>query len=100
MGSSVGGRRFCRPAYKAAPKLPAIEFTCNIARRPTPGNSKNQRLEGAQMTQFYDTPEFPALLVSAQDAPLDGNDTSSDETSIKEPFDPNEIRVETKNTQG
>jgi len=43
--------------------------------------------------------EDSRVLVSEREAPLDGEDTSSDEVIITTPFDPSKIRVETKNTQ-
>jgi len=39
------------------------------------------------------------VLVSQDQAELDGIDTSSDDPKINSPFDPTEIRVDTKNTQ-
>jgi Protein of unknown function DUF262 len=39
------------------------------------------------------------VLVDQENVELDGSDTSSEEVSITEPFDPSKIRVETKNTQ-
>lgn len=39
------------------------------------------------------------VLVDQESVDLDGSDTSSEDVSITEPFDPSKIRVETKNTQ-
>ena len=39
------------------------------------------------------------LLVDQENIELDGSDTSSSSSTIMQPFDPSEIRVETKNTQ-
>lgn len=39
------------------------------------------------------------VLVEESQVELDGNDTTSDDPKINSPFDPTEIRVDTKNTQ-
>ena len=41
----------------------------------------------------------PQVLVDERDADLDGDDTSNAQSRITEPFDPTEVRVETKNAQ-
>ncbi|MCY3973626.1 MAG: DUF262 domain-containing protein [Candidatus Dadabacteria bacterium] len=41
----------------------------------------------------------PQVLVDEQEIRLDGDDTSSGQVNITEPFDPTKIRVETKNAQ-